>query len=370
MRIGINLLSESTKSMGPRVYAENLIKWLAKFDSKNEYYIFLSKGNFKNYYVSKKNFKFISIGVPNTNPIIRRLMEQLLVPLLAQKYKIDLCHSINNVMPIFFQTNSILTIHDVTSFVLGKRFSKLKIFFLKKLVPYSAKLAKKIITVSNSSKEEIIKYCSVNGWKIKVIYNGVSNIFNLETGGCEKWEKYKPYILYVGTIEPGKNVISIIDAFYKIQRIHQEYKLILAGRKGWLYHNVLRRVFELSLNDKVIFIEKIDKNYLPSLYRCADVFIFPSFHEGFGLPILEAMACGTPVITSNTSALSEVAGNAAVLVDPYNVKDIVDAIQKVLTCTQFREELVAKGLERIKLFSWEKCAKETLKVYEEVYNEK
>lgn len=364
MRLGINLLSESPKSAGPRVYAQNLLKSLAKLDNKNRYFIFVSRRNLDTYYVPASNFEYISIRFPDKIAIVRRTLEQVLVPILARKYKTDLLHSINNVIPLLTATSSIVTILDVTSFKMQNRFGKLKNFYLRKLVPYSSKKVSRIIAISKNTEKEIVKYCNVEDSKIDVIYIGVSSIFKYENS-----KNNNPYILYVGTLEPGKNIKRIIEAFAEISE-NIKNKLVIAGRKGWMYRDIFETTKRLGLTKKVVFKGYVPYKYLPDLYYNASVFVFPSLHEGFGLPVLEAMACGTPVITSNTSSLPEVAGEAAILVNPHNTKEIADAIENLLSNEKLRKELISKGIEQVKLFSWEKCARETLKVYEKIYNKK
>ena len=178
-----------------------------------------------------------------------------------------------------------------------------------------------------------------------------------------------PFILYLGTLEPRKNLKSLILAYNEIKKKFPEYKLIIGGAKGWGYKNIFQIIDNLGIDKDIIFTGYIPEKDLPSLYNSAELFVYPSFYEGFGLPPLEAMACGTPVITSNTSSLPEVVGNAGIMVDPNNVNQLADAMYKVLTDDNLRRDMIKKGLKRAKMFSWKKTAKETLKVYEEVYNQ-
>jgi glycosyltransferase involved in cell wall biosynthesis len=183
----------------------------------------------------------------------------------------------------------------------------------------------------------------------------------------QKYHLPDRFILFVGTLEPRKNIIRLLEAYARIKD-KLPHKLVIAGTKGWLYQPIFEAVKRLSLRNNVIFLGYVDDGNLPALYNLADLFVYPSIYEGFGLPVLEAMACGIPVITSNVSSLPEVAGDAAVLVDPYNVKELAGAMKHVLTNASLRKQVINKGFQQAKNFSWKKCARETLKVYEEVYD--
>ena len=173
-------------------------------------------------------------------------------------------------------------------------------------------------------------------------------------------------ILNVGTLEPRKNVVSLIKAFEKLkQKGYKDYKLVIAGEKGWLYKQIFKEVEHRDLKKEILFLGVVKDEDLPMLYNCADMFVYPSLYEGFGLPPLEAMACGIPVITSNTSSLPEVIGDAGIMVDPGDVNSLCEAMYNVLTDKELRCQMSKKGLKRAKLFSWEKAANEILEIYDD-----
>ena len=174
------------------------------------------------------------------------------------------------------------------------------------------------------------------------------------------------FILFVGNISPRKNILALLQAFNKLKKRGIKHKLVIAGKKDQRYEQVLKTLNELNLGGEVIFTGYVPEEDLPKLYNAADLFVYPSLYEGFGLPILEAMACGTPVVASNVSSLPEVAGDAGLLVNPQDVDALTNAMYKVLTDDKLKESLIDKGLERAKFFSWEKTARETLEVYKEV----
>jgi glycosyltransferase involved in cell wall biosynthesis len=269
----------------------------------------------------------------------------------------------------------IVTIHDMASLRSRGRFGTLKRFYLRIFVPLSARKARRVLAVSEAARKEIADLCKIDGGKIVVVRHGISRSFSPDGDrsgppAALKLKVGSGYILYVGTLEPGKNIPRIIEAYSIVRkRTGTERALVIAGRTGWLHDDIFRAVKRLGLDKEIVFTGYVSKGDLPSLYRGADLFVFPSLYEGFGLPVLEAMACGTPVVTSNTSSLPEVAGDAALLVDPENVEEIAGAMERVLTDQDLRAELSRRGRERARLFTWERCAQETLKVYEEVYKE-
>ena len=236
------------------------------------------------------------------------------------------------------------------------------------------KRSDKIIAVSYSTKQDLMNYFKISDNKIKVIYEAADQIF--QPLSSEKVQHFKDkydlnyqYILYVGTLEPRKNIPLIIKAFYILNKEGFQHKLVIAGKKGWKYKTIYQLIDKLNLQKEVIFIGFIPDNDLPALYNAANLFVYPSLYEGFGLPPLEAMSCGCPVITSNISSLPEVVGDAGIMIDPYSVDELYEAMHKVLINEIVRKDMIKKGLERSQMFSWTKTAEETLKIYKEALNE-
>jgi len=245
--------------------------------------------------------------------------------------------------------------------------------YAKMMMFTSTKSATKVISVSQSSKRDIVRYLNIPPDKIEVIYNAVSNIFkpmnglNLKDQLRTKFGVSGDYLLYVGNLMPHKNLKRLIYAFYRLRRkLKKDYNLVIVGEGIPHYRELRVLANDLGLKDNVIFLGFIAKKWLPILYNEAKVFVFPSQYEGFGLPPLEAMACGTPVITSNTSSLPEVVSDAGLLIDPYNVEELIEAMERCLTDDNLRAELIEKGLQRVKLFSWERTAQRTLEIYQTI----
>lgn len=230
-----------------------------------------------------------------------------------------------------------------------------------------------IIAISNHTKMDCIKYLGIPEEKIRVIYEAADEIFKPEKIKEEMKNHLKdkygiefPFILSVGTLEKRKNLPNVLKAFYRLKKTGNHHKLVIVGKIGWKYNKIFSTMEELDLKKDVIFTGYVPDEDLVKIYNAADLFVFPSIYEGFGLPPLEAMACGCPVITSNTSSLPEVVGDAGVTVDPYDDKALADEMHRILSNDGFKTELSKKSLERAELFSWRQTAKETWNVYEEV----
>lgn len=329
------------------------------------------------------NKKFIvdvnySSNIIGKNKLIRVLWEQFILPFKTKKYKSDILHCPAHVIPIFNFTKTIVTVHDLAFKLFPSTYKYLNRVYLNWFVPLSVKKANVIIAVSKNTKNDIIKEYNIKPEKIKVVYNGVDEKFRRVKNDQMlnkirvKYNLPNKFILYLGTLEPRKNINRLILAYkkYLINKANNDaVKLVIAGGKGWLYNSIFALVKEEKLDSHVIFTGYIDDSDIVYLYNLASIFIYPSLYEGFGLPPLEAMACGTPVITSNVSSLPEVVGDAAIKIDPYNIDELTDAITNVLSNSNLQRELIEKGIKRAKQFSWKNTAEETLKVYREVLEE-
>ncbi|MCC5646823.1 glycosyltransferase family 4 protein [Nostoc sp. CHAB 5824] len=232
-----------------------------------------------------------------------------------------------------------------------------------------------VLTISESSKKDIIDYLEVDPERVYVtplasryypnyLYDK-KNIQVLEKQVT--YDFFKPYLLFVSTIEPRKNINTIISAFNLLKKKHKiEHQLILIGKKGWNYEPIFAAIENSCWSNQIHHLDYLSDELVALFYSKADVFVYPSHYEGFGLPVLEAMTLGAPVVSANTSSIPEVTGDAAILVDPNNPVQLAEAILKVISDSQVREELISKGRERAKLFSWERTAKETLKAYRSI----
>ncbi len=286
----------------------------------------------------------------------------------------ELYHFFNFIVPPNIIGKVIATIHDMTYILYPETMDKNNLKRITRDIDYSVKRADKIITVSENSKKDIIKYLNVPESKIEIVYNGVDyERFSKQYSQDEKEEvrnKYllpEKYILYMGTLEPRKNIESVIEGFSILkQKYKNNIKLVIAGKKGWLFESIFNLVGKLNLTEDIIFTDYVDENDKPLIYNMAEMFVFPSLYEGFGIPVLEAMASGVPVITSNVSSLPEVAGDAALLVSPKDKNAIAEQMNRILSDEKLKKELIYKGKVQCKKFTWKDSAEKLYKIYEQV----
>jgi len=368
-KIGIDCRMYSSKFTGIGRYVYELTKNLAHIDKKNTYVLFFNDPEYDNYAPPSKNIKKIKVNAAHYS-----LKEQTRFNRILKKEKLDLMHFTHFNAPIFYNAPSIVTIHDLTlSLYPGKK----KTSFLHRMV-YNivinsiAQKARTIIAPSNNTKSDIIEILKVPEDKIKVLYEGVNSSFRQihdETYPLALKEKYSispPYLLYTGVWRTHKNLINLIKAFHILKT---EYKypgnLVITGRKDPAYSKpIINQTHSLNLDSNIIFTGMVDELDLISIYNGAQVYVFPSLYEGFGLSPLEAMQCGTPVVASNASCIPEICGKeSAIYFDPLNPKDMADKIFQVISSDSLQQKLIKNGLERIKIFSWKKMAQKTLDVY-------
>jgi len=297
---------------------------------------------------------------------------QLEIGWVGRCQKLSLIHDPVGVMPLFLTgTRRIVTIHDVVPYIYPETSTRLDKLIYHYWLPLAVRRLHAIITVSEHSKRDIIRYLPVNAEDVVVIPEAAGSSYRLMNRIDVKpvLSRYGidfPYILYVGSLESRKNLPRLLEAFARVQTQHPDWKLVIVGARKWKFTSIFKTVQRVGLDSFVHFTGYVEEEHLPAIYNGADLFVFPSLYEGFGLPVLEAMATGTPVITSNCSSLPEVAGDAAILIDPYDIQAIADAIQQVLSNPTLAASLRVKGLARSKTFSWQRTAKETIAVYERV----
>lgn len=274
--------------------------------------------------------------------------------------------------PRFTSIKTAISIMDLSFIYYPELFNKKDLFQLKNWTKFSALKATKIFTISEASKNDIIKTYGKDKDDVVVTYPGIkkmeTNIKSLSTDELKrKFGINSPYILFVGTLQPRKNITRLIEAFSKISKNNME--LVIVGKKGWLFEEILEAPKKFGVSDKVKFLDFVENEDLPYLYKSAVCFVLPSLYEGFGLPVLEAMKYGCPVLISNTSSLPEAGGNAAIYFDPKDVNDIAEKINKVIKDEKLQEDMKNKGFLQVKKFSWEKTAKKTLDVLEGLVSE-
>ena len=288
------------------------------------------------------------------------------------KHNLNVFFSPAHYSPRFCPVPQVVTIHDLSYFYYPDEFLKKDLYKLRNWTRYSIEKAHKIIAVSKATKKDVMKFYNISDDKIEVIYNGYEKQAQSSKLKAQnynlKLKTIKPpkYILYVGTLQPRKNITILIKAFKLFKRENEDFKLIITGKKGWLFDQIFQQVRDLRLEKEVIFTDYVSDDELTYLYRNAFCFVLPSLYEGFGIPILEAMSFACPVISSFTSSLPEIGGEACLYFDTKNETDLLDKLNLLKQNTDLRNELIKKCKERIKQFSWQKCAEQTLTIIESV----
>jgi len=378
MHIGIDLSSTVEKETGKITsigyYAYELVKGLSKVDKENEYILFhsfLPKGKRVPCSINQDNFKSRVFKFPHR--ILDFCWNNLhLLPLEDLIGNINIFHSPSFTFPLSKRIKRVVTVHGLGFSKYPELFPREEVRTLRKIRKFLPKVDR-LIAVSCSIREELKEILGISPRKINIVYHGINEIFHPikdKEKIAEKLSQYGisgKYIISVGKLEPAKNFGRLIDAFSEIGKLGGNLlKLVIVGAPYYQYDELFQKTRKLKLDNKVIFTGYLSPDELPYLYSGAELFLRPSLYEGCSLPLLEAMACGLPVVTSNISSFSEIVGDAGILVDPYDVEEIAEAVYNVLSNKESAEEMRRKGLEKAKQFSWEKCAKETLKVYEEV----
>ena len=374
MRIGINtLFILPGKVGGTETYVRGLIHGLTQVDKKNEYVLFTHNENHHTFEYNSGQFSKKLCPVPVKSRLARVAYEQMVVPRLVVKHGTDILHSPGYVSPIVGKFGKIVTIHDMQYHYYPENFPKARLFYWKHFVPLSARRADIVITVSNNSKKDIVELLKVPAEKVVVTYEsskfaGDLDAFEFDEQALDKHGIRSKYILSVGSLLPGKNLDKLIEAFSLIMD-KTEHQLVLAGMNGHAIKSVRNVLMEKEIGrDRVMLLGRVSDELLFSLYKNAALFVLPSLFEGFGIPLVEAMSLGCPVAASDRTSIPEVVGDAAVLFDPEVPERIGEAMISVLSDRSLRSGLVRRGLERAKLFSWEKMAQETLGAYDRAYD--
>jgi len=362
-RFGFDKKTGLPNRVGSSEFCYQLLLSLSKVDKINNYSVFLpvkpsldmpEETEKWDYIVFKSKKLWTLLGLS------KKLAEY--------KNKIDVFFSPTHYLPLRSTVPSVISILDVSYLYFPGLFKKKDLYQLKLWGKYSINKADKILTISNSSKNDIIKAYGISEAKVSVVYPGIKQVLNVKFMDkkelAKKFGIKENYILFVGTLQPRKNIARLIEAFSKLK--NNDLQLVIIGKKGWQYEEILQAPEKFGVKEKVKFLEGIIDEDLPSFYKNAIYFVLPSLYEGFGLPVLESMQYGCPVITSNISSMPEAGGDAALYVDPYSVDDMAEKLDNLIKDNKLREELVKKGYEQVKKFSWEKTAKETLSVLKEV----
>ncbi len=387
MNIGIEATSAAViQKAGVGYYTANLIRAMALLPRPENIYTL---------YLRRPWSDFVTLsttGQANAPRIISKVLKfpylwaQIRLPLEFWRAPQDVYFFPSSVIPLFyFPSKSVITIHDVAFLFFPDCFSPMLRQWLTIATRYGISNAKKIIAVSEATRQDLIAYYSISPDKVVTIHHGVHAMYRprqvqkeptVEGDSFSSIEIVKKkyhiegaYLLYVGTLQRRKNIPRLLQAFYLLKRkYHIPHKLVLIGQKcpDLPEHEIATTIERLALQEDVIWTGYVVEQDLPALFNGAELFVFPSLYEGFGMPVLEAMACGVPVACSNTSSLPEVVGESGVMFDPYNIDSMTTAIYQVLMDEELRRHLRQQGCQRATEFSWTWCAQRTLEVLEEV----
>ena len=371
MRIGIDYTAAVQQRAGIGRYTRGLVRALAEVDRGNEYVLFAAVSGRQPAEMDwPQNFRMRKVPLSDHTVAILWHRLRLPLPIEALIGVIDIFHSPDFVLPPT-RAGTILTVHDL-SFLRHPECADPNLrAYLNKAVPRSVHRADVVLADSQNTKDDLVELLGVNPDKVEVVYPGVEGCFRpiedevLLEGVRRRYNLPSRFILSLGTLEPRKNFARLIEAFANLQSaICNLQHLVIAGGEGWMYEPIYAKVKELGLGDSVLFLGFVPDEDLPALYNLADLFVYPSLYEGFGLPPLEAMACGVPVVASTRPSLPEVLGQAALLVDPLDVEGLAAAMERALEDEGLRETMVKRGLERAKGLTWRKAARRLLGIYE------
>ncbi len=382
MNIGIDTISLLQPMAGLGRYTFNIIRCLLSLDERHNLYLFGGNNFFKEvFFYTNGDIEseiWRRVFVP---PFPFKKITRVLLPLWAKKVELSradidvfLGTSFKGIFDKSFKT--VVTVHDMVHEYYPETIPSNMLRYLRNGLSRCLERSHLVIAVSDNTKKDIVKFLGVPNEKVWVIYNGIDEIFRpvKEENKLKeiRWKYNLPdkFLLYIGAIQPRKNIVGIIKAFKLLfQDRDFDHKLVIGGGTGWKKKDIYTIIKELELKERVVFTPYIPDKDLPYIYNLADVFVFPSFYEGFGFPVLEAMACGVPVVTSDISCLPEIAGDAAVLVNPNLSVDIAEGIRMVISDEEFKKALVERGLKRSREFTWKRCVRETLRALKYVVNE-
>ena len=365
IRIGVDGNEANVeKKVGVSTYALNILKYFCKIARQEiQFDIYLKSQPSADLPMENKSFKYKII--PG-----KFLWSQIALPLFLYQHKnIDVYFSPAHYLPHFCPVPQVVTIHDLAYLYFPEDFTKKDLWQLKNWTKFSVSRARQIIAVSKTTKKDIVKNYGIDETKINVIYNGYEKMSNKLKIPFDFAQGKEKFILFVGTIQPRKNLEVLVDAFSKFSQTNKDFRLVIVGKKGWLYESIFKKVKMTKLEKKIIFTDYVTDSELIKYYKNAFCLVLPSLYEGFGIPVLEAMSYDCPTIVSMTSSLLEVGGDASLYFDPKNSDDLLEKLNTLHENKELRKELISKGRQRIKDFSWEKCGRETLSILRSVLNE-
>lgn len=366
-KVGINahLLSGEAgyRRAGIHHYIAQVLRHLPWEEDEPTYTVFTQQ---RNLFANQPGLTAVTSRLPTQNRLWRIVWEQLVWPWQAWQRGHSLLHSMAFVTPLLAPCPAVITVYDLSFLHFPERFPRLQRLYLSSQTRRSCRQARRIITISEASRQDVYRFFGVPLAQIDVVVPGVDDRYQpLPEAAIAPFKEQKGlarFILHVGTLQPRKNIPVLIQAFSQLE--DTTLKLVLIGGKGWLYDDVFQQVNALGLTERVIFTGYVPDDELPLWYNAAELLVFPSVYEGFGLPVVEAMACGTPVVAANSSSIPEAVGEAGLLFAPNDVESLVKQMTAVLTNAHLQNKLRQLGLKHAQTFSWERAGRETAAVYQ------
>ena len=373
MRIGIDYTPAINQRAGIGRFTRGLVGALAQIDHENEYVLVYARKSGTRGGMPARLFpdspNFSEKPLPVSDRTLNIIWHRLGLPLAVDYFTgpVDLFYSPDYALPPLRRGAAVVTVHDLSFLMVPECADAGVRAYLERVVPTSAATADFVTADSEHTRNDIVTLLDVPEERVGVVYGGIEPFFRRVEDSAElenvrrRYRLHFPFILHVGMIEPRKNLVRLIQAYRMLRdRTALPHRLVLAGGLGWLYDDIFREVEDLGLGDDVFFPGYVADEDLPALYSLADVLAYPSLYEGFGLPPIEAMACGTPVVCSNASSLPEVVGDAALTVAPSDVEGLADSLGRALTDADLRATLTARGRTQAAKFTWERSARSLL----------
>jgi glycosyltransferase involved in cell wall biosynthesis len=374
--IGLDATYLSVYGKGVSRYQHSFIKTLSRLDKTNHYYIFLNRKNIIPLLPQQDNFHYIRVHIPK-----RIIWDQFQLPWLLMKYKVDIYHSLLDTLPIVGRGRFVMYLFEIPDYRIkfiesqkgNSLYTRISHRYSKFMFPFALRKADIIMVSSCSTKSDLMQNYDIKQEKIHVVYPAADEQFCPAKGEREivntrrKYNAEEGYILHLSSSDPRDNTPVVISAYYRMKtQLKTRKKLIIGGDVGSQRQKLGHLIRKFNLQDDVVFTGYLSGEELVVLYQAADLFIDPSLYEGFGFQVIEAMACGIPVITSNLASLPEIVADAGFLVKPTDIDNLASAMVKILTDSGLQRTLRQKSLEKAKSFSWGRTAKETLRIYEEI----
>ena len=374
MRIALNAqllsFSSSYRQAGISRLIHATIQGLQAVDAENEYIVYVGDRGIPDGYLTGDHWHAAVSRLPTSNRVLRILWEQTVLPWSVVHTGADVLHAMAFVGPLVCPRPMVVTVYDLSFLLFPAAFNRLNRLYLSTMAPASVRKANRVIAISESTKRDLVRLTGVSAAHVDVVYPGLEpTIRRVDDASAlaafrQRHNLPDHFVLFVGTLEPRKNAAALVRAYSLLRKSGAiSQALVLAGGKGWRYDSVFAAIEESGVAQDIILPGYVSHDELPLWYSAADLFVYPSLYEGFGLPVLEAMACGTPVITSTASSLPEVAGEAGILVDPSDFGALADAMAQVLSSDSRRVDMCERGLARAATFTGERMARSTRDVY-------